>query len=176
MVTRRKRFINRWLTWICLGIFGAAFWILFGQPKAPEADPDYYGELAIEEFSLGVLDFTADGVEATEAIEISNRLRSYLRRTRRMHVSMKNEVDYAVDMVGDAATDIEIGKVLNADLIITGSVSKSGGRYRLDAKITDVHSGHVTGQSNIEASGFENFFNQVTETIATTLANSLEGI
>jgi len=45
MVTRRKRFINRWLTWISLGIFGAAFWILFGQPKAPQGDPDFYGDL-----------------------------------------------------------------------------------------------------------------------------------
>ena len=74
MATRRKRFINRWLTWICFGIFGAAFWILFGQPEAPDADPDFYGDLVIEEVSLGVLDFTADGAEASEAIEVSDRL------------------------------------------------------------------------------------------------------
>jgi len=92
-----------------------------------------------------------------------------------MHVSMKNEVDYAVDMAGETATDIELGKILNSDLIITGTVSKTGSRYRLEAKITDVYAGMVTGQSYVEASGFENFFNQVTETVATTLATATGG-
>ena len=174
MVTRRKSFINRWLTWICLGIFGAAFWILFGQPEAPEADPDYYGDLAIEEVCLGVLDFTAEGVETSEAVETSNRLRSYLMRTRRLHVPMKNQVDYAVDMGGDSATDIEIGKHLNADLIITGTVSKTGSRFQLEATITDVSTGQPLGQSHVEAAGFENFFNKVTETMAGTLATALQ--
>ncbi|MFC1529933.1 hypothetical protein ACFL6R_04355 [Gemmatimonadota bacterium] len=175
MVTRRKRFISRWLTWICLGIFGAAFWILFGEPKAPETDPDFYGDYAIEEVCLGVLDFVADGVESSEALEISDRLRSYLRRTRRMYVPMKNEVDYAIDMGGEGATDIEIGKHLNADLIITGTVSKTGSRFQLEATITDVSTGQPLGQSHVEAAGFENFFSKVTESMAETLATSLRG-
>ncbi len=174
MVTRRRSFINRWLTWITLGIFLAAFWILFGKPKSPEADPDFYGDQHIEEVSLGVLDFIADGAETAEAEEISDRLRLYLRRTRRMHVFMKNEVDYAVQMAGQVS-DIELGKVLRADLIITGTVSRDGRRYKLDAKITNVYSGLLLGQCYAEASGLENFLSQVTETMAETLASALQG-
>ncbi|MFC1500819.1 hypothetical protein ACFL6T_07385 [Candidatus Zixiibacteriota bacterium] len=175
MPTRRKKFINRWLTWITLGISLSAFWILFGEPKSPAADPDFYGDQYVEDLSLGVLDFTADGVEVSEATEITDRLRSYLRRTRRMYVPMKNEVDYAIDMGGESAADIEIGKHLRADLIITGTVSQEGRRYQLDAKITDVSSGLPLGQCHTEASGFENFLKQVTETMAETLASALQG-
>ena len=174
MVTRRKRFINRWLTWISLGIFLSAFWILFGEPKAPAADPDYYGDQTVEEVSLGVLDFTADGVETFEAIELSDRLRSYLRRTRRMHVSMKNEVDYAVDMGGDSATDIEIGNYLRADLIITGTVSRDGRRYRMEAQVIDVDDGGILGECSAEASGLDNLLSRSTDPVAEMLAAALQ--
>ncbi len=174
MAMRRRKFINRWLTWITFGICAAAFWILFGEPKSPEADPDFYGDQYVEDISLGVLDFTANGVEASEATEISDRLRSYLKRTRRMHVYMKNEVDYAVQMAGEVS-DIELGKVLRADLIITGTVSRDGRRYQLEAKIIDASNGLTLGQCHAEASGFENFLTQVTETVAGTLATALQG-
>lgn len=173
MATRRRKFINRWLTWICLGIFLAAFWILFGQPDAPEADPDFYGDSPVEEVSLGVLGFTADGVEEAEATEISDRLRLYLQRTRRMHVLMKNEVEAAVRMGGSAANDLEVGRMMMADLLITGTLSGSGRRYQLNVQIHDVWEGMVIGSCYVETSGLENLLNLAAERVAETLANSL---
>ena len=148
MATRRRRFINRWLTWICLGIFLAAFWILFGEPEQPTADPDYYGDRPVEEVCLGVLYFEADGVEESEAVEVSDRLRGYLRRTRRVHVPMKNEVDYAIREAGESADTRDIARILQADVLLTGTLSRSGRRYQLDARFTDSWSGRALGTQN----------------------------
>lgn len=173
MVTRRKRFINRWLTWISLGIFLSAFWILFGEPKAPAADPDYYGDQPVEEVSLGVLDFTADGTDAAEAEEVSDRLRLYLQRTRRMYVFRKNEVDHAVNM-GGSVSSRETGQILRADLIITGTVSRDGRRYRMEAQVIDVDGGGTLGECSAEASGLENLLSRSTDPVAEMLAAALQ--
>jgi TolB-like protein len=176
MITRRKRFINRWLTWICLGIFLAAFWILFGEPESPTADPDYYGDRPVEEVCLGVLYFEADGVEESEAVEVSDRLRGYLRRTRRVHVPMKNEVDFAIREAGESADTRDIARILLADVLLTGTLSRSGRRYQLDARFIDSWNGQTLGQCEVEGSRLESLLNQAVEVVAETLAAALQGV
>jgi hypothetical protein len=145
----RRRFINRWVTWIAFGIFFAAFAILFVKPDNPGREPGPYdpetGELAY----VGIMGFEISDVDAEDAESVMERLRYRLRMTNRMELISQRQMDRAA--ADGPANPVELGLMVGADLLISGSLAYDGRRYTLKASVIDIPDGDVLGESTKSA-------------------------
>lgn len=170
----RRRFINRWLTWIVMGIVLSAFWILFMQPRGTvftSYDPD--SGTGTEQVVVGVLDFEAQNVDVTNAEAISDRLHIYMARTEGIEVISKHQIDVLVDE-GGPLSPTEIGDMLGADLMVTGTISHVGSLYSLKAAVIRVSDGKVVGQAFQDVTSLERLLTDATQQIANSLAPILQ--
>ena len=68
------------------------------------------------------------------------------------------EYQFQSTSLTDEDTAVEIGKLANADYIVTGALSKVGERYYLNVKMIDVESGEIVGSSISDASVEDVFY------------------
>lgn len=103
--------------------------------------------IAEEEPSLviAVMDFENNGLEAQEVRLISDYITSALVRTEVYDVIDRNqrdmllaEIEFSYSGVSNEEAQIELGKLLAADLILTGSIGKLGSRYIVNISVIDV--------------------------------------
>jgi TolB-like protein/ketosteroid isomerase-like protein len=71
------------------------------------------------------------------------------------------EYQFQSTSLTDEETAVEIGKLANADLIVTGALSKVGEQYYLNVKVIDVESGEIIGSSIADASVEDVFYDMV---------------
>ncbi len=70
------------------------------------------------------------------------------------------EVELNQSGLVDSANSLEIGKMTSMQLLLSGNLSNSGGRQRIDIKVADIRSGNVIlaekmdGQLDAESIGF----------------------
>ena len=109
-----------------------------------------------KEYGLAVLDLQANSVSESEALALSEMLRSSITQTinekseklqalyNLIERSQMDKIFEQFDIQNTGCTDmecaIEFGKMLNADRIIIGSVSLVGSTYMVIARIVDVES------------------------------------
>jgi hypothetical protein len=100
---------------------------------------------------VGVLDLEANGVSASEARSITDRLRIYLNRSQVFDVLERRQMEgilreQGFQLSGACDNDqcvIDVGKILGARKMIAGSVSKVGDVYSLQVRIVDVTTGRI---------------------------------
>ncbi len=84
--------------------------------------------------------------------ELSQR-RSLIVVERQKIDAVLTEQDFTLtDLVEDRDKQAKVGSLLGADFIITGTVTESNGKIRVDAAITQIKSGKVTGEKVITPS------------------------
>jgi len=114
----------------------------------------YQGSLAQEngsnKITLAVLPFSSAGVKEYEAISLSNRLHSELVKTKRFQVVEIEKVEALLKEIAFHQSGIfreeyvaQVGQMLGAQLMITGSVGKVGTTYTVDVRIINVRTRQV---------------------------------
>jgi hypothetical protein len=121
-----------------------------------------------------MLDFEAQNVDEANAEAISDRLYLYMGRTRGIEVVSKHQIDVLVNE-GGPLSPTEIGDMVGADLMVTGSISHVGEMYSLKATVIRVSDGMVVGQSFQDVSSLERLLTNATRDMAEALAPILQG-
>lgn len=84
------------------------------------------------------------------------------------------EQDFTMsDLSEDKDKQAKVGQLLGADFIITGDISESGGKIRIDVAITQTASGKVTGEKVIGPS--KDYINAMADMLANNIAFDLTG-
>jgi hypothetical protein len=100
---------------------------------------------------LAVNDLAGEGIEASEARIISDRLRSELINSEMFRVMERGEMESILKeqgfqqsgMCNDKSCMVEMGQILGVHQIIAGSVGKIGGMYTISTRMINVTSGEV---------------------------------
>ena len=109
---------------------------------------------------VAVLDFDGVGISKSEAVALSNRLRNELFKLgafevvdRGMMETIMAEQDFQT--TGCTSNDclVEVGRLIGAQQMIGGSVSKVGDTYSVSCRIVDVETGKLLGVSDYDLSG-----------------------
>lgn len=97
---------------------------------------------------ITILDFNTTGISQQEASLIVDFMSSYIVETRRYIVidrmqreSILREIEWSVSDCTDEDCQLEVGKMLAANLIVVGSLGRVGDRYILNLKLIDVETG-----------------------------------
>ncbi|MBN2051100.1 MAG: hypothetical protein JW760_11680 [Spirochaetales bacterium] len=120
------------------------------QPQAPTASS---AGSAIDRSSLPILtifDFAVQGLSEQESMFIVDILSSALFDTRQYRILDRNqrnkileEVEFSLSGCTDEECQLEVGQMLAADKIVTGSLGTIGNRYAINIKLIDVASGET---------------------------------
>lgn len=109
---------------------------------------------------IAVLDFDDFGISQTEAIALSNRLRNELFRLgkfdvvdRGMMENILSEQDFQQTGCTSNECLVEVGRLLGAQQMVGGSVSKVGGTFTVSARLVDVETGKVLSVSDLDLQG-----------------------
>ena len=124
-----------------------------------------------EEYILAILDLGATGISETEAKTLSNNLRGAISRVLNSKKFRKsNTIEYKIversDMekvldeqetqrkgCTDIACAVEVGKILNTDKIIIGSVGLIGQTYTINTSLVDVETARVLRAADFKIKG-----------------------
>jgi len=100
--------------------------------------------------TLAVLPFSSAGVKEYEAISLSNRLHSELVKTGRFQVVELEKVEALLKEIAFHQSGIfreeyvaQVGQMLGAQLMVSGSVGKVGNTYTVDVRIINVRTRQV---------------------------------
>ncbi len=109
---------------------------------------------------IAVLDFDGIGISQPEATALSNRLRNELFRLGRFEVVDRGMMDNILgeqdfQQAGCTSNDclVEVGKLLGAQQMVGGSISKVGGTFTVSARLVDVETGKVLSVSDFDIKG-----------------------
>lgn len=99
------------------------------------------GELPV----IAVMDFENKGLDSTEVEVINDYVSSALVQTgvydvidRSQRNNLLEEIEFSYTGISDEKAQIEIGKLLAADLILVGSIGKVGSKFVLNLSVIDV--------------------------------------
>ena len=103
-----------------------------------------------EKTTIAVIDFEGKGISAVEASILANRLQSELVNTQAFLVIERGQMQSVLDEVGfqqsgctSSECMVEIGRILNVQRMIGGSVGKFGNVYTLDLRMIDVGTAQI---------------------------------
>ncbi len=104
----------------------------------------------ISKTTIAVIDFEAQGISQVDASILTNRFRSELVNTQAFFVLERGQMDDILGEVGfqrsgctSSECMIEIGKLLNVQKMIGGSLGKLGDVYTMDLRLIDVQTGRI---------------------------------
>jgi TolB-like protein len=112
---------------------------------------------------IAILDFTnTGGLSKQETVTLGNRLRSMLVKTNAFIVLERGQMDDILDEQGFQTTGctttecaVEMGKLLNVEKMISGTIGKLGQTYTIDLSLIDVKT------AEIEKSFFRDFKGEI---------------
>ena len=127
--------------------------------------------------SLAVLPFSSAGVKDYEAVSLSNRLHSELVKTKRFQVVEIEKVEAMLQEIAFHQSGIfreeyvaQVGKMLGAQMMVTGSVGKVGNTYTVDVRIINVRNRRVIFAKTSNSTGKIDALLQLMNEIAWELA------
>ncbi len=113
-----------------------------------------YGD---ERLNLAVAEFEARNVSAMDAVTVSDFLRTELVKTEVFNVVDRSNMqkilaEQRFQMTGCTNQEcaVQMGKILNVQKIVIGSLSKLVGLYYLTANVIDVETGQITLSERVE--------------------------
>ncbi len=127
--------------------------------------------------TLAVLPFSSAGVKDYEAVSLSNRLHSELVKTKRFQVVEIEKVEALLQEIAFRQSGIfreeyvaQVGKMLGAQMMVTGSVGKVGNTYTVDVRIINVRNRRVIFAKTSNSTGKIDALLQLMNEIAWELA------
>lgn len=172
--------IGRRLEWVIgLGALSVIALLLFGRPwpgsqqetaeAVPDADPASKVSAARSIAVLAFDDLSPEGNQAYFAEGVSEELLNLLARIEGLKVAART----SSFKFKDGAADIgEIGRALNVETVLEGSVRKAGGQVRVTAQLIDVGSGFHLWSASFDRQ-LENIF-AVQDEIAAAIVAALK--
>ena len=130
------------------------------------------GQLDPEKMKVAVLDFTsADKTYQELAMAVADTLQTKLVSLGGYTIIVRGESlkkimeELAFQQTGvvDEKTAVEIGKQIGAKFVITGSVTKPGSFYKINALLIDVETGTAIDAASIDARGKDEVLKMVPE-------------
>ena len=128
---------------------------------------------------IAVLPFTGVEVPAHEARVVTSLFETAMVKTGMYSVIEQNQITdileaqaFSLSGCTDDACAVEVGKLLAAELIVLGELSKVGGRYIANAKIVDVGLGRNVNADSVSAADIA----EMTDTAVNLLAYKLAGL
>ena len=110
--------------------------------------------------SVAVLDFEAKGIAVYEAETLTERLRSEISNTNAVRLTDRKLLEKILEEQGlqqsGCTTDecaAEVGQLLGAQFIISGSIGKLGNTYTIDAKMVSVTTGAAERAKTVSYKG-----------------------
>ena len=101
--------------------------------------------LALDKMSIAVMDLEPQGVDVTVAQTLSEIMRTELLNTGRFEVLERAQMDRLIEEMKlqqtgltDAQDAAELGKVLNVEKLIIGSIGQMGNVFHLNVRLVDV--------------------------------------
>jgi len=137
------------------------------KTAASEIEGKRVAVVGLESMTGAVTDETVDGL----LLFIEN---AFVNSGRVVVVDRKNidsiveEYEFQRSAMTDESTAVEIGKMANAELIVTGAVTSVGGRYYLNIRLIEVESGEIAG-STLSAADEEDGFLEMCGTAVSAL-------
>ena len=137
---------------------------------------------AVNKPQVAAFDFSAENVSSQVALMAVRQLRTALTNIQRMDIIEREQMERILEeqgkMLDECREDgcrIEFGRLVNADMIIIGEVSRIDNLYTLSARIIDLETGrHVVNKSiPFTASEEREILEHVPE-LATELSNGLK--
>ena len=129
------------------------------------------------QLNIGILDFTANGVSQPEAFAISDLVRGELVKAPQFSVLDRNNMksilqEQEFQQTGCTDTDcaVKIGRMLNMQAMIYGSVSKLGDSYIISIGMVDIESGKITKTAREKISRLDD-----ADTAAVSIINQIAG-
>ncbi len=120
-----------------------------------------------EKISIGIALFKGAGALAQTAEQATDIFSTTIVQSDLFRVVEREEIDRIVAEVEltqsglvDPAHSLEVGKMTSMQLLLSGNLSDSGGRQRIDVKVVDISSGEVVlaekmdGQVDADSIGF----------------------
>lgn len=127
--------------------------------------------------TVAVIDFEAEGLSEVDASILTNRFRSELVNTQAFFVLERGQMDDILKEVGfqnsgctSSECMIEIGKLLNVQKMIGGSLGKLGSVYTIDLRLIDVQTGRIDKTITEDHSGDLTDLLQVMKSVAMRFA------
>ena len=125
-----------------------------------------------------VLDIIAEDISESEARAITNLLISALHGTdlvqiidRNQREEILNEISFSLSGCADDSCALEIGKMLAADLLITGSLARVGSRVSIELKALNVEEGSIIETTFKLYDSIDEVVNNIDSVGATLLQN-----
>jgi len=113
-----------------------------------------------EKPTLAVLDFDAFGRSAPEVAALTNRLRTNMTQLgeyriieRGLMVEILREQDFQMSGCVTDECAVEIGQLLGAQFMLSGSIGKVGATWTIEMRVVDVQSGAVINSTSYDTQG-----------------------
>ena len=108
--------------------------------------------------NAAVNDLSAQGVEASSASIISDRVRNELVKTGAFTVVERGQMESILKEQGfqqsgvctNEACMVEMGQILGVDCMITGTIGRIGHTFTMGLRLIDVQSGKITASANVD--------------------------
>jgi hypothetical protein len=129
---------------------------------------------------ITVLEFTTSGVSEAEMLlfidyissEISKNNR-YILIDRRQRENILEELSFSNSGCTDEQCQLEIGKLLSANLIIVGSIGSIGSTYILNMQLVDIETGETAGTISKKYKSLDELVNDSQKLIPLLLNNGI---
>ena len=110
--------------------------------------------------TMAVLEFEGKGISQTDASALSDRLNNELYKLGEYRLVERNQINEILIEQGfqqsGCTSDecvVEVGKLLGAQKMVAGSISKVGEVYSVSARIIDMQSGEIEKFANLDHEG-----------------------
>ncbi len=132
-----------------------------------------------EKARVAVLDF--EGVE--DALVISNAVRSELVKSDKYQIISRSDIakiiqeqQFQLSGMVDEETSVELGRILGAQHLVTGSVTKVGISYFLNVKMVNIESGEISASESVKAMSINSLSKNGVKKVSKSLLKSAEKI
>jgi TolB-like protein len=121
--------------------------------------------------TVAVITFSAHGLSEMAAVSLTEILRNNLVQSKKLNVIEQSQMDKVLSLQAfqqtgctDAECAVEIGKILNVEKVVLGSVSKIGRKYIVSLRLVDVELGKIeTAVTSTRICGLEELTEVVEE-------------
>ena len=140
------------------------------------------GLAAEERNSIALIDLAPQGISAVEAAAITDRIAHELFQTGKFTVLERSKIEAMFEEMGlsqSGCTDneciIELGKMLSAQQIVIGSVSKVGQTYSISLRMVSVETGKLMTTATEDVRGdIDKVLTESSKKVANQLADGLD--
>lgn len=136
-----------------------------------------------KKMKIAVLDFgSTGGISLEESITLTNRLRSMLVKTDALIVLERGKMEEILSEQGFQQTGctstecaVEVGKLLNVQKMVSGSIGKLGQTYTIDLSLIDVKTAEIEQSFVRDYKGEIDGLLRVMESVSNQIASSAKG-